>query len=500
MAKRSIPQTVSEKIAPAAVEISVAKSGFLKPYMACFNALPDNIAREPLGMLAGVFLIGDRSEDSAYIVNFLSSLAKKEYYGNPRRSAIESFESCLHKINLGLSELAKEGNTEWIGTLDAALLAIERNNLHFSVAGKSSVLLLRDHRLSVISDGLAEEGECHPMKTFTDVASGKICSGDTILLTTPELFSAVSEAELERAAARLSREELERFLQTVIVNRLDLSATILVDIRTVEEYRRPLAPKKSAPASSSIPNAWSLSSFEISKQKGTSIEAELRERKESEKEKERIDEKTGHIYVTGDTPIEGANETWMRTRELFVQCHAFFSKNGVAAWRKLEHECRKMSAKISSFFKNWRVRRSSSETQEINVNEFSKSSAVSPTTPLPSQKENAFLIITRNTVRLIRAISLPRFSEKPAIHLPVHEESESRNFGKTILLNCQELLRSSHSRWNALSGKTRKILIGCASASILILLLFSLFSADDTPEEETLPSIDSGSSNDISPE
>ena len=125
MVRKIAPPKAPEKIAPTAIEISVARNGFLKPYAVCFQHLPDNIAREPLGMLAGAMTINDRSEHSAYIVNFLASLAKKEYYGNPRRDAIESFEASLHKINVGLAELAKEGNTEWIGTLDAAICIVE---------------------------------------------------------------------------------------------------------------------------------------------------------------------------------------------------------------------------------------------------------------------------------------------------------------------------------------------------------------------------------------
>lgn len=282
--------------------------------MACFQQLPDNIAREPLGMLAGVMTIGDRSENSSYIVNFLTSLAKKEYYGNPRRDAVESFEASLHKVNIGLAELAKEGNTEWIGTLDAAFCAVERNNLHFSVAGKARVLLFRDHRLSSISDGLVDESEDHPMKTFTDVASGKVSSGDRILITTPELFSALSEIEIERSGNRLSGEQFERFLRTAIVNKLDLSATVLIDIGAVAEYRRPAAPRRTLATLETVPNAWSRAIFDTSKQRGNSIEAGLREKKE--KQREHIDDKTGHIYVTGETPDGERSETWERVQLL----------------------------------------------------------------------------------------------------------------------------------------------------------------------------------------
>lgn len=306
---------VFEKIAPSAIEIFVARSDSLKPYATCFQYLPDNIAREPLGLLAGVLVIRDRNENSAYIVNFLSSLAKKEYYSNPRRDAIESFEASLNKINLGLAELTKEGNTEWIGTLDAVLCSIERNNLHFSVAGKAKALLFRDGRLSDVSAGLADEDPEHPMKTFIDVASGKVSPGDRIIITTPEIFSTLSESELERSASRLPGEQFERFLRTAFINKLDLSATILIDIGTVAEYERPLAPKRSLATPLSIPNAWSRTIFETSKKHGNSIEDGLKEKQEEKKE--RVDNKTGHIYITGGTSKHEENEFWERLRLFF---------------------------------------------------------------------------------------------------------------------------------------------------------------------------------------
>ena len=323
MAKKVDQPKAPERIAPTATEISVARNGFLKPYAVCFQHLPDNIAREPLGMFAGVMAINDRSEHSAYIVNFVSSIAKKEYYGNSKRNAIESFEASLHKVNIGLSEIAKEGNTEWIGEFDAAICVVERNNLHFSVAGNAKVLLFRDQRLSDISEGLSDSGDQHPIKTFTDVASGKISPGDRILVTTPGILSILPESELERSANRLPEDQFEQFLQTATINRLDLSASVLITIGAVAEYERKPAPKRTLATVDSVPNAWSHAVFESAKQLGSSVSDNLRlqekERGVPSTTSERIDDKTGHIYVTGETPKESPNETWEHFRFLLEE-------------------------------------------------------------------------------------------------------------------------------------------------------------------------------------
>lgn len=75
----------------------------------------------PSERCSGIFEIDDSSEDSKYIVNFLFSVAKNEYFCNPRRGATESFEAALHKINVALAEIVKHGNIRWLGKLHGTI-------------------------------------------------------------------------------------------------------------------------------------------------------------------------------------------------------------------------------------------------------------------------------------------------------------------------------------------------------------------------------------------
>ena len=104
--------------------VFVVSSSSLKPYIESFNYSPENINQQPLGTLLGFFEIKEYSDDSSYIVNFLTSVVKKEYYKNPKRPVSESLDSALHKANLALAEIAKHGNINWIGKLDAAVCVL----------------------------------------------------------------------------------------------------------------------------------------------------------------------------------------------------------------------------------------------------------------------------------------------------------------------------------------------------------------------------------------
>ncbi len=153
--------------------ITVGSGRAAEPYIIAFHYKSDNVAGKPLGTLFGFFEVEVHDEDAAYIVNFLASVAKKEYFTNPRREVNESFETTLHKINVALAELAKEGNVCLLGHLHGILGAVSEGTVHFSATGDGVLALVRENSLRPISDGLAEvTSEPHPLKTFTEVSSG----------------------------------------------------------------------------------------------------------------------------------------------------------------------------------------------------------------------------------------------------------------------------------------------------------------------------------------
>lgn len=318
--KRKDKTTSLPELTTSVTEILVANGRSFQPFIRTFSYTGENVTKAGLGTLVGVFEIDDQSEDSAYIVNFLASVAKKEYFSNPRRGAIESFEAALHKINLALAELVKHGNITWLGKLHGALGVLEKNNLHFSVTGQSKILLLRGENLSDISDGLAsDESSIHPIKTFVEVSSGRLMAEDQALLTSPELLALFSLEELSRHAVRMDRERFTQFLKTALVNELDMAGLIVTDVYEGEVLSVPTPQDKPRATETTAPvrvnNVFSQSAFASKKpSEAPSVEDVLIE-KHIEKE-EYIDNKTGHIYVQGDTPIASDQHPWLEALSL----------------------------------------------------------------------------------------------------------------------------------------------------------------------------------------
>lgn len=271
--------------------ILICNNKKLKPHSEILIQEAENVTQKSLGTLVGVFEMMETSEESSYIVNYIISVIKKEYFSNPKRAPLESFEAALHKGNLALSKLAEHGHIKWIGKLNAVVAIFEKNNLHLSQAGTASTFLLRGKTLTDISEGLAShESQNNPLKTFVNISSGRMENGDRLIIATEGIFDIFSSEELKKNALRFSYEEFVRFLKTALSNELERAAVLVADIQEKKEAEL----KKEMPARESF-NAFSQASFIKSKPAASNqkpLDEELREKQATSSP-----QKNGHIYI-----------------------------------------------------------------------------------------------------------------------------------------------------------------------------------------------------------
>ncbi len=220
-------------------DIFVCSKNELAPFATVFSFSGENFEQQKLGMFFGIIKVDDRSEDSSYIVNLLTSVMKKEYFGKPFRASGESFEASLRKANLALAELVRHGATSWAGKINFVGGAVEKNNLHFSRLGNVSIFLIRGGEIAEISAELEEEKgeESHPLKTFSNISSGKLEKGDKLIFTTHDLNDVFSQEELRQNATHFSREEFPGFLELSLRANSELSGTIVLDITEKSELK-----------------------------------------------------------------------------------------------------------------------------------------------------------------------------------------------------------------------------------------------------------------------
>ena len=327
MQKKSVERKII-KIEPAFNDVFVCKNNASRPCLEIFIQEPENIAQQNLGVLFGVFEVDDVSEDSLYVVNYLISIIKKEYFSNTKRGAIESFEASLHKANLALSKLAEHESVNWIGKLHSVCGVIEKNNLHLAQTGNAFAFLLRADIFTPVAEPEKSEGSLNPLKTFQDVLSGRLEEKDKLILTTESIFEIFSLEEIKKSAIKFQEEEFVRFLKTALGNELEKSAVLIVDLKEKVQEKFQPEPVKNIEEIALPKNVFSQKAFEkkappktplptAAKETSNAISTEEKLQKEVLKSSpEFIDKKTGHIYIKEGTYLAPEENS---TRKPFLE-------------------------------------------------------------------------------------------------------------------------------------------------------------------------------------
>lgn len=163
--------------------------------------------------LGNLYVVGELIKilprNSGFLDN-LASTIKQEYYDRA------SFPDALKKAGNLLAEETKNGNVEWLGNLNLAVLNFKDTILNFSKAGDIKILLLREGEILDIGQNLElQENESYAFKVLGNMASGRLLTDDKILILTKEVFSALSQNEefLNRLNKACNEKELKKTLK-----------------------------------------------------------------------------------------------------------------------------------------------------------------------------------------------------------------------------------------------------------------------------------------------
>ncbi|MCK5332636.1 hypothetical protein KAJ41_02100, partial [Candidatus Parcubacteria bacterium] len=208
-----------------------------KSFCDIFIYEPENIEEQSLGSLYILGEVVNFPSNSSYLINLLASIAKKEFYSDSKRSTTESLEASLHKVNSTLSDMAEQGNIDWIGNLNMIFSVYKNEELHLSQTGEIKTILIRDEQITDIGKNITTDKNSHPMRTFANIASGELEIGDLVLFTTPELFNVFSTEKLRQLSSSLNIEELAESVQDAIEKEKNVN-TMGLFIMKVEEDKK----------------------------------------------------------------------------------------------------------------------------------------------------------------------------------------------------------------------------------------------------------------------
>ena len=274
-----------------------------KSFCDIFVYEPENIGEQSLGNLYIIGEIVNVSENSSYLVNLLASIIKKEFYSNIKRTTIESLEAGLHKANSTLSDIAEQGNIDWVGNLNMVCAVYSGDELHFSQTGNCKTLLIRNGQITDIGKNITRKEKTHPFRTFTNIASGELEIEDIALFITPGFFNIFSLEKLRKLSSSLELDEFAKKLQNSIEQEknLDTAGSLIMKIKNSEQKEDSLShieielatekiyEKETEKDNQKVSLENIIEEYEKEEEKDSKIERKMEIPKETEKEKEEID-------------------------------------------------------------------------------------------------------------------------------------------------------------------------------------------------------------------
>lgn len=159
----------------------------------------------------------------------------KEVFFQPGfESDYKRFEATLKEINSVLARFSADSITGDIGELHFVVGAIIDKTLHLSQVGEAEAYLIRHKHLSVISEGLTEEGK---KNTFVNIASGEIENGDVLIFSSAKLLRHVTKNDLVKIFPPESdpEKDLLRLQNLIESETLDQIGVNIVKINAVPE-------------------------------------------------------------------------------------------------------------------------------------------------------------------------------------------------------------------------------------------------------------------------
>ncbi len=166
------------------------------------NSICESFVYEPAELpdkkLGSLYILGhiqkQPGEDIGYILNLISSLMKREYYGDPNATSKAAFEKGLKKLNEVLRDFFRDKEAN----LDLGVLAIAGESMLISKLGKFKILLSRDgefidifNNVGLFSKDKVQEEE------FSNVVSGKLTGSDSVFAYTPNRQTASREGKIK---------------------------------------------------------------------------------------------------------------------------------------------------------------------------------------------------------------------------------------------------------------------------------------------------------------
>lgn len=154
--------------------------------------------KKKMGKIFALIEINNHWHQNAQIGQTIINTLTREYYKQSNTNEFINFENALKNLNQKLVQITQNGDTDWIGKINAIVFIICDNKIHLSYTGKIRSYLHRNSKIMPIIDNKDNYTYTHPLKTFSSVISGDLKLNDRLFFSTNLLFELINTNTLSQ--------------------------------------------------------------------------------------------------------------------------------------------------------------------------------------------------------------------------------------------------------------------------------------------------------------
>ncbi|MFH1171612.1 MAG: hypothetical protein V1778_03680, partial [bacterium] len=184
----------------------------------CYASQPTPLEERAMGRLFLVVEIDTPDPQNPQLIEEIQQTVTASYYSSENFQIESAFERALQKTNEHLHGIIGEQLTSWLQGLNMVIAVLKDTTLHFTVIGRMHAFLIHRQRILDILEGPsgAPEEQPSPLKIFTNIISGQLNLGDSLLFCTTSLLDHLSQEKLKRLIGEQSTASSVRNLETLL--------------------------------------------------------------------------------------------------------------------------------------------------------------------------------------------------------------------------------------------------------------------------------------------
>jgi len=175
-------------------QIFINNKKLSKSFISLFSEKAAETGAEVFILAEAALLNPAASSEYEKILKSIASIVRRNY----KKPNPNAFENAVAQVNEDLAGIAGQGQTSWVGRLNACIAVRENESLAVATTGKIHAYLFRDKQFSDIADAGGGNTKQNPLKAFENFAIGKVAKKDFLIFTTNQLFNYVSIERLQK--------------------------------------------------------------------------------------------------------------------------------------------------------------------------------------------------------------------------------------------------------------------------------------------------------------